>query len=132
VVAASRCYEICGLTLSAFVDQNRLRALADAPAGAGVDLAFDPVAGPELERVAETMRSGGMIFVYGALSPAPTPFPLFAAIEKNLILRGYSLFSIVLHPERGERTRDSLGLRPDRAREIKTAHRPHFQSRPDR
>ena len=77
-------------------------------AGAGVDLAFDPVAGPELEQVAETMRSEGMIFVYGALSLAPTPFPLFVAIGKNLILRGYTLFSIVLHPERGERAKTWL------------------------
>jgi NADPH:quinone reductase-like Zn-dependent oxidoreductase len=74
-------------------------------AGAGVDLAFDPVAGPELEQVAKTMRSEGMIFVYGALSLAPTPFPLLVAIGKNLILRGYTLFSIVLHPERGERAK---------------------------
>jgi NADPH:quinone reductase-like Zn-dependent oxidoreductase len=73
--------------------------------GAGVDLAFDPVAGPELDQVAETMRSEGMIFVYGALSPAPTPFPLFAAIGKSLILRGYTLFSIVMHPERGDRAK---------------------------
>jgi NADPH:quinone reductase-like Zn-dependent oxidoreductase len=71
--------------------------------GAGVDVAFDPVAGPELEQIAQTMRSEGMIFVYGALSPAPTPFPLFAAIGKSLILRGYTLFSIVTHPERRER-----------------------------
>jgi len=74
-------------------------------AGAGVDLAFDPVAGPELEQVAETMRSEGMIFVYGALAPAPTPFPLFAAIGKSLALRGYTLFSIVTHPERGQRAK---------------------------
>jgi NADPH:quinone reductase-like Zn-dependent oxidoreductase len=71
-------------------------------AGAGIDLAFDPVAGPGLEQVAKTMRQEGMIFVYGALSPEPTPFPLFAAIGKCLILRGYTLFSIVQHPKRGE------------------------------
>ncbi|MBV9298158.1 MAG: zinc-dependent alcohol dehydrogenase family protein [Verrucomicrobia bacterium] len=71
-------------------------------AGAGVDLAFDPVAGPELEQVAETMRPEGMIFVYGALASEPTPFPLFSAIGKNLILRGYTLFSVVQDPERGE------------------------------
>jgi NADPH:quinone reductase-like Zn-dependent oxidoreductase len=70
--------------------------------GEGVDLAFDPVAGPELERVAETMRFQGMIFVYGALSPAPTPFPLFAAIGNSLTIRGYTLFSIVQNPDRAE------------------------------
>jgi NADPH:quinone reductase-like Zn-dependent oxidoreductase len=77
-------------------------------AGAGVGLAFDPVGGPELEQIAQTMRSEGMIFVYGALSPKPTPFPLFVAIGKSLILRGYTLFSIVTHPERGERAKGWL------------------------
>jgi NADPH:quinone reductase-like Zn-dependent oxidoreductase len=43
--------------------------------------------------------------VYGALSPEPTPFPLFAAIGKSLTLRGYTLFSIVQHPERGGRAK---------------------------
>src|ERR1700722_8038865 len=82
--------------------------------GHGVDLAFDPVAGPELERVAQTMRFQGMIFVYGALAPEPTPFPLFAAIGNCLIIRGYTLFSIVENPERFERSKrwvyDQLAL----------------------
>lgn len=70
--------------------------------GKGVDLAFDPVAGPGLERIAQTMRSEGTIFEYGALSPEPTMFPLLASIGANLIVRGYSLFSIVSKPERLE------------------------------
>jgi NADPH:quinone reductase len=73
--------------------------------GKGVDLAFDPVAGFELERVAQTMRSEGTIFEYGALSPEPTPFPLFVVLGNNLVVRGYTLFSIVLHPERFERSK---------------------------
>jgi len=74
-------------------------------AGQGVDLAFDPVAGPELELVAQTMRPEGTIFVYGALALAPTPFPLFAAIGNSLIIRGYTLFSIVQNPDRLERSK---------------------------
>jgi NADPH:quinone reductase len=68
--------------------------------GKGVDLAFDPVVGPELERVAETVRTEGTIFVYGRLSPEPTPFPLFAAMRNNLVIRAYTLFSIVTNPDR--------------------------------
>jgi NADPH:quinone reductase-like Zn-dependent oxidoreductase len=68
--------------------------------GKGVDLAFDPVAGPELERVAQAMRPEGTIFLYGALAPEPTPFPLFPAISGSLILRGYSVFSIATNPDR--------------------------------
>jgi NADPH2:quinone reductase len=41
------------------------------------------------------MGDGGTIFLYGALAGEPTPFPLFPALAKNLVLRGYTLFSIV-------------------------------------
>ena len=56
--------------------------------------------GPELERVAQTMRQEGTVFVYGALPPEPTPFPLFAAIGSNLTFRGYTLLSIVMQNSR--------------------------------
>jgi NADPH:quinone reductase len=72
--------------------------------GEGVDLVFDPVAGPDVERLAQATRFSGTIFLYGGLSPEPTPFPLFAAIGKNLVIRGYTLFSIVRSPERAERS----------------------------
>jgi len=55
--------------------------------------------------VTQTMRSEGTIFVYGALSPEPTPLPLFAVIGNNLTVRGYTLFLIVLNPERFERSK---------------------------
>jgi len=82
--------------------ENWVSKVRDITAGNGVDLVFDPVAGPELEKVALTVRSQGTVFVYGALSPEPTPFPLFAAIDYNLIFRGYTLFSIVTSPSRYE------------------------------
>jgi len=59
---------------------EKVRAIT---AGEGVELAFDPVGGPELERVAQTMRSQGTIFEYGALSPEPTPFPLLSPFRKT-------------------------------------------------
>jgi NADPH:quinone reductase len=68
--------------------------------GKGVDMIFDPVAGPFLEILAKAAAPGAMIFEYGALSPAPTPFPLFDALGKGLTIRGYTLFEIVKHPER--------------------------------
>ena len=41
-----------------------------------------------------------MIFEYGALSLAPTPFPLFEALGKGLTVRGYTLFEITANPEK--------------------------------
>ena len=68
--------------------------------GSGARITFDPVAGPLLEKLAEAAAAGGIIFEYGALSPKPTPFPLFAAIGKGLTIRGYTLFEIVRDPEK--------------------------------
>jgi len=63
--------------------------------GKGARLAFDPVAGKGVEALAAAMDDSGIIFLYGALSREPTPFPLFSALTKNLVVRGYTLFSIV-------------------------------------
>jgi NADPH2:quinone reductase len=53
------------------------------------------------------MAEGGTIFLYGALDPAPTPFPLRMAFTKNLTLRIFSLLSAVTTDpqalERGKR-----------------------------
>ncbi|KAB0664048.1 zinc-dependent alcohol dehydrogenase family protein [Oryzomonas japonica] len=68
-------------------------------AGKGATMVFDPVAGPLLEKLAAAAAQGATIFEYGALSPAPTPFPLFAALGKGLSVRGYTLFEIVREPE---------------------------------
>ncbi len=58
------------------------------------------VAGPLLEKLAEAAAAGAVIFEYGALSPEPTAFPLWAAMKKGLIVRGYTLFEIVQDGEK--------------------------------
>jgi len=68
--------------------------------GKGARVIFDPVAGPLLEKLAETAAPGGIVFQYGWLSMEPTPFPLFAAITKGLSIRGYTLFEITRNPEK--------------------------------
>ncbi len=68
--------------------------------GHGADLIFDPVAGPLLETLAQAAARGATIFEYGALSLAPTPFPLMAALQKSLTIRGYTLFEITSNPEK--------------------------------
>jgi NADPH:quinone reductase-like Zn-dependent oxidoreductase len=62
--------------------------------GQGTRLTFDPVAGPFVEKLAAAAAPGGILFVYDALSLAPTPFPLLAALGKGLNMRGYTLFEI--------------------------------------
>jgi NADPH2:quinone reductase len=68
--------------------------------GKGANVIFDPVAGPFLEKLAKAAAARAVIFEYGALSSAPTPFPLFDALTKGLNVRGYTLFEIVFDPQR--------------------------------
>ena len=71
--------------------------------GKGATKIFDPVAGPLLEKLAEAAAPGATLFEYGALSPEPTPFPLFPALAKGLSIRGYTLFEIVQDSEKRAR-----------------------------
>ncbi len=79
--------------------ENLVERVMAITTGHGTRIIFDPVAGPYLERLAEAAAPGGIIFEYGALSPEPTPFPLFPALGKGLSVRGYTLFEIVKDPE---------------------------------
>jgi NADPH:quinone reductase len=63
-------------------------------------VAFDPVAGPALEALAQAVSTGGIILEYGALATSPTPFPLFPVLAKMLTVHGYQYKEIVEHPER--------------------------------
>lgn len=80
-------------------EEDLVEAVMTITAGHGARIAFDPVAGPFLEKLAEAAAPGGIIFEYGALSPKPTPFPLFSVLGKGLTLRGYTLFEIVRDPD---------------------------------
>ena len=103
--------------------------------GNGANIVFDPVAGPFLEKLTQAAGTGATIYEYGALSPSPTPFPLFEVISKGLTVRGYTLFEIVADPEMLSRGKqfifvglESGALKPIVARtftldEIVEAHR---------
>lgn len=73
--------------------------------GKGARVVFDPVGGPTLAKLAEATAQGGIIFQYGALSPEPTPLPLFTLLGKQLTVRGYILFEITTDPQRLERAK---------------------------
>jgi NADPH:quinone reductase-like Zn-dependent oxidoreductase len=71
--------------------------------GAGARVAFDPVGGPTVVKLAEALTARGILFQYGALSPEPTPLPLFLMIGKSLTIRGYVLFEVTTDRARLER-----------------------------
>ncbi len=80
-------------------DEDLAEGVMEITNGKGARLVFDPIGGPFLEKLAEAAAPGATIFEYGALSPEPTPFPLFPALAKGLSVRGYTLFEIVKNPE---------------------------------
>jgi NADPH:quinone reductase len=80
-------------------EEELVESVMTITSGKGANIAFDPVAGSVLGKLAEAVAPGAMIFEYGALSPEPTPFPLFPVLAKGLTVRGYTLFEIVKAPE---------------------------------
>jgi NADPH:quinone reductase-like Zn-dependent oxidoreductase len=81
-------------------EEDFVAQVKEITGGKGAHVIFDPVAGPFLEKLAESAASGGTIFEYGALSMQPTPFPLFTALRKNLCIRGYNSVEITQIPEK--------------------------------
>jgi NADPH:quinone reductase-like Zn-dependent oxidoreductase len=75
-------------------EQDIVAEVMRLTSGKGARVAFDPVGGPTVEKLAASLSNGGTLFLYGALSRDPTPFPLFSALAKGLTLRGYTLFEI--------------------------------------
>jgi NADPH:quinone reductase-like Zn-dependent oxidoreductase len=79
----------------ATAEEDYVSRTKDVTGGKGVRLTFDPVGGPFIEKLAEAAAVGGTIFEYGALSPEPTPFPLFTALANSLSVRGYILLELI-------------------------------------
>lgn len=111
---------------------ERVMALTD---GQGARVVFDPVGGPSFELLTQSMARGGILLEYGALSPEPTPFPLFTVLGKSLTLKGYLYSEIVSDPATLARAKafilqglESGALRPIIAKtfaldDIQEAHR---------
>ena len=89
-------------------DENLEERVNAITQGKGVHLIFDPVGGSYIETLAVAAAVGGIIIEYGALSPEPTPFPLFIALKKGLVIRGYTLFEITTNPETLENGKNYL------------------------
>jgi NADPH:quinone reductase-like Zn-dependent oxidoreductase len=76
--------------------------------GTGVRAAFDPIAGPGLEDIANAMAPSGIVIEYGALSAEPTQFPLFAFLSKTLRLHAFQYKEIVRDDAARERAKDFI------------------------
>ena len=88
--------------------EDLVTTMADITQGAGAELIFDPIGGPILSQLAEVSSLGGRIIEYGALDSEPTPYPLFTALAKGLIIQGYTLFEITQNKEKLENAKTFL------------------------
>jgi NADPH:quinone reductase-like Zn-dependent oxidoreductase len=77
-------------------------------AGKGARTAFDPVGGPFVEKLCNSLAEEGILFIYGGLSEQPTPYPHWPVALKGLSLRGWVFSSIAGKPERFTRVRQVI------------------------
>jgi NADPH:quinone reductase-like Zn-dependent oxidoreductase len=76
--------------------------------GQGARIIFEPVGGPDVEKLAEVAAEEGIIFIYGGLSGQATPYPHWPAALRSLSLRGWVASFIWNNPERFARKGDLI------------------------
>ena len=71
----------------------------------GARIAFDPVGGPEVAKILETLSTFGVFFQYGALDTRDMPVSVMALLGKMLTVRGYQLHEVTQDPARLEKAK---------------------------
>ncbi|MGE5755727.1 MAG: zinc-binding dehydrogenase [Planctomycetaceae bacterium] len=84
-------------------EQDLVGEILGLTGGKGARVVFDPVGGPTFAKLARATARLGILFLYGALSPEPTPLPLVDVLGKWITIRGYVLMEITSDPARLER-----------------------------
>ncbi|HEX6770911.1 MAG TPA: zinc-dependent alcohol dehydrogenase family protein [Acidobacteriaceae bacterium] len=78
----------------ATTEEDLIARVNEITGGKGARVIFDPIAGPFVEQLVGAAAYHGILIEYGALSLAPTPFPLGPAMHKQLTMRAYTLHEI--------------------------------------
>jgi NADPH:quinone reductase-like Zn-dependent oxidoreductase len=84
-------------------EEDYVAAIQRITNGKGARIVFDPVGGPFVEKLAESMAPRGILFIYGGLSEQATPYPHWQSAFKGLSIRGWVASEIWHHPQRFER-----------------------------
>jgi NADPH:quinone reductase-like Zn-dependent oxidoreductase len=84
-------------------EQDLVSEILAATDGKGARVVFDPVGGPTFAKLAKATARFGILFIYGALSPEPTPLPLLDVLVKSAMIRGYTMMEVTTDPARRER-----------------------------
>ncbi|SED70383.1 NADPH:quinone reductase [Rhizobiales bacterium GAS191] len=68
--------------------------------GKGARVAFDPVGGPTFPKLISALSLQGIAFLYGALSPDPTPVPILKMIPKVITVKAHNIWQTSGDPGR--------------------------------
>jgi NADPH:quinone reductase-like Zn-dependent oxidoreductase len=68
--------------------------IMDVTEGKGAHLVLDAVAGPGTAKLLQATTTGGLLLLYGGLSPEPTVVAPFQIFARNLTIRGFALPAI--------------------------------------
>jgi NADPH:quinone reductase-like Zn-dependent oxidoreductase len=81
-------------------EEDLAARVRDLTGGRGAEFAFDAVAGPGVTALASAVAPDGTLFLYGALSGQPTPYPGFDLGMPALNMRTFLVHEITRDPGR--------------------------------
>lgn len=104
----------------ATAEQDMVAEINQATQGEGAHIVFDPVGGPDVAKLMQTMAPQGIYFQYGALDSRDMVVPVFEILGKHLTLRGYELFEITTDAEKMARAKSFVteGLRSGKLKPV--------------
>lgn len=68
--------------------------------GKGARVVFDPVTGPDFEKIIKATSKDAIVFIYGALSHDATPIPVMHILGKHTTIRGYEFIEVTADDEK--------------------------------
>jgi NADPH:quinone reductase-like Zn-dependent oxidoreductase len=86
-------------------EQDLVKEVLGITGGKGARMVFDPVGGPTFAKLLQATAQLGILFLYGALSPEPTPLHTLDVVGKWATIRGYVMAEITTDPGRLERAK---------------------------
>ena len=86
-------------------EEDLLARVGEITGGKLARLVFDPVAGPMFEKLVAATARGGVLFVYGLLSPEPTVLPVRAVLGKGLHIQGCGISQVIADPQEFEKAK---------------------------
>lgn len=89
-------------------EQDLVAEVMRITGGKGARIVFDPVGGPDVDKLAQAMAEEGILFIYGGLSGQATVFPHWPAALKGLSVRGWVASHIWGKPDRYARAQNLI------------------------